>query len=62
MAVYLFLSKCVHETEKLQDADKEFQLNMKAGFFNRDKWKCISVRFYLMIGFFWSLYLHIVFL
>ena len=37
----------------------------KAGFFNiniTDKWKCISLCFYLMIGFFWRLYLYTVFL
>ena len=37
----------------------------KAGYFNidiRDKRKPLSLCFYLMIGFFWSLYLHSVFL
>ena len=28
----------------------------------RNKWKCISLCFYFMIGFFWSLYLHTIFL
>ena len=29
MVVYLLLSKCVHQTEKLQAVDKEFHLSMK---------------------------------
>ena len=35
-------------------------LHKQTGFFNihiRNKWKCISLCFYLMIGFLWSVYL-----
>ena len=58
-----FISTCL---EKLKIADNEFQFYIKiTGFFNisiRNKWKCISLFFYFMTGFLWSLDSHIIFL
>ena len=54
--------KCSWNWEKLKDVDRGFYLYIKkTRFFNinvRNKWKCISLCFYFMIGFLWILYLH----